>query len=51
MKIFDRWGNLIFEGDEWDGSDLNPGVYVYLMEVKLTHGTSTDFSGLVTLVK
>ncbi|GJM34193.1 MAG: hypothetical protein DHS20C18_31940 [Saprospiraceae bacterium] len=41
LKIFDRWGALVFESDDparrWDGrrsgEALNPGVYVYVLEV------------------
>jgi len=35
LKIFNRWGNLIYETDayqnDWKGGDLNDGVYFYLV--------------------
>ena len=41
LKIFDRWGALVFESNDpalrWDGRRagevLNPGIYVYVLEV------------------
>ena len=51
IKIFDRWGSLVYEGAEWDGSDFNPGVFIYLIDIDFTHGTSESFSGSVALVK
>lgn len=51
MKIFDRWGKMLHEGTEWDGSDSQPGVYVYLMQITFTYGESKHFSGSLTLLK
>ena len=54
MNIFDRWGNKVFNGTEWDGQmnnrSVNPGVYVYLIEVILNDTTSHLYSGSVTVV-
>ena len=63
MKIFDRWGNLLFvqenfqpgllNGQGWDGKNsgetLNPGVYVYLIKVLFLDGLEEVYSGAVTL--
>ncbi len=46
LKIFDRWGSLVFETDKfdsergWDGTKngvkLNKGVYMYRLQGKIT---------------
>lgn len=64
FRIFDRWGNLLFEqsniytNDEsvgWDGThrgkNLGPGVFVWMAELQLVDGTPQLVSGDVTLVK
>jgi gliding motility-associated-like protein len=64
MRIFDRWGELIFEANDispgynsnaWDGmfngEPLNPGVYVYYIELKDCLGNSFIESGDVTLLR
>lgn len=54
MTIFDRWGNIIHKGSEWDGQvnnrTVNPGVYVYLIEVRLPDNKSHFYSGGVTVL-
>jgi gliding motility-associated-like protein len=53
LKIFDRWGRLVFEGDEvsdqWDGSydgqALKEGVYLWQGTITwATEGNSAGFS-------
>lgn len=64
LKIFDRWGELVFdtknippsnEGLGWDGTfngkTVNPGVFVYLAEVRFIDGEVETYSGDVTLVR
>ena len=52
IKIFDRWGNFLYQGStEWNGSNLAPGVYVYLINIEFTYGATKMFSGDVTLMK
>jgi len=63
MKIFDRWGELVFTKESflpnipsegWDGTfkaqNVAQGVYVYLVELDLVEGKKT-FSGDVTVVR
>ncbi len=63
-KIFDRWGELIFENYNlepnmpdgyWTGTfkdrDMNPAVFVYLVEVEYIDGRKEWLSGDVTLVR
>jgi gliding motility-associated-like protein len=58
-RIFDRWGDLVFETNEnpvlWNGmfraEEMSPGVYVYLMELHYRNGQMQVITGDVTLVK
>lgn len=62
LKIFDRWGAMVFErsdllpGDEssgWNplsaGGDYESGVFVYTAEVEFLDGTIAQYSGSFTL--
>lgn len=64
LKIFDRWGNLVFDragfpsNDEslgWDGTfkgePMNTGVFVYLAEIQFTDNTTEQFSGDLLLLR
>lgn len=55
ISIYDRWGNLIFIGSEWDGfTDKGPamsGVYTYLVEISDSNDQSTVLPGIVSLVR
>lgn len=65
MRVFDRWGNLMYEQndfkptdtftDGWDGryknKYVNPGVYVYVIEVKFLDGRVLLYRGDVTVVR
>jgi gliding motility-associated-like protein len=61
MKVYDRWGNLIFTSDDiatgWDGraSDgseiAQQDVYVYKIAVKDFMGKSHGITGSVSLLK
>ena len=63
MQIYTRWGELVFNNEGfkpnepeagWDGTfngeRLNPGVYVYLIQTRLTNGEKLTFSGDVTII-
>lgn len=63
MQVFDRWGNLLFSRKElpignealgWDGREggklLNPGVFVYQIEIRFVDGKRRRFVGDVLLV-
>ncbi len=58
LRVFDRWGELIFVSTDpatkWDGTyrdePLNAGVFVYTLEIKLSNETDVqNLSGNVTL--
>lgn len=64
LKVYDRWGNLVYEGeniprnslqDGWNGdftsSDVNPGVFAWLASVEWIDGKILDYSGSVTVVR
>ena len=64
LQIFDRWGNLIFLGESlelnnsssgWDGTyngtDVEQGVYVYIVEVLLLDGTVEKYFGDITVIR
>lgn len=50
LYIFDRWGNQLHEGQEWDGTyrgkQMDPGVYVYMVRIK-----DELFKGDITLFR
>lgn len=51
LQIYNRWGERIFEGQEWDGRDQQAGVYVYAINIDFAYGLSKSYFGSVTLVK
>ncbi len=64
LRIFDRWGELIYEGESiplneesagWDGTfrgqKLDSGVFVYLAEVAFIDGQIIQYSGDVSLLR
>ncbi len=59
FRIFDRWGNKVFETTEqalgWDGTfngkPLNTGLYAYYFEGQLINGEKVTRTGYILLVK
>lgn len=60
MKIFNRWGEMIFTTDKvdgrgWDGKlngeEQPMGVYVYMIEARWNNGFKNSFTGNVTLLR
>ena len=59
LKIFDRWGELVFETTDqsvgWDGTfkgkPLDPDVYVYHMKAICVDGQETLFKGNISLLR
>jgi gliding motility-associated-like protein len=55
LHIFDRWGNLLFSGAEWDGTshdaDVSTGAYTYVAKLIMDDGIERQFSGSVTLIR
>lgn len=64
MSIYDRWGNQVFTKENfqantphegWNGQfnneKLNPGVFVYILEVEWKNGERQILKGDLTLIK
>ncbi len=55
LTIFDRWGNQIYQGEEWDGRykfrDSNISTFVYLAKVKMGDGIERKFSGRFVVIR
>jgi len=64
FQVFDRWGELVFEGIDtplndtsfgWDGTfkgQKSPGgVYVWVAQVKFTDGTIITYQGGTNLIR
>lgn len=64
LRIYDRWGGLVYEGIErspnqpeqgWDGrikgEPINPGVFAWVAEVIFSDGRHATLYGDVTLVR
>ena len=64
LRIYDRWGELLYEGTDltpgtptegWDGNfrgqPMNPGVFIYIFEVRFIDGEIRQYSGDVTLIR
>lgn len=52
LQVFDRWGSLKYEVEayqnDWNGDQLQPGVYYYILEGP---GECGHFAGWVTLLR
>lgn len=64
LRIYDRWGSLIYESENfdtnkpiqgWDGTfqgeKVLPGVYVYMAEVLFYNGEEKVFTGDITVME
>ena len=59
LRIYNRWGEMVFSttdlSNQWDGSHrgkpLNPGVYVYYLEVHCPDNKPYQKFGNITLIK
>ena len=65
FRVFDRWGKVVFSAGNgqpndpkwgWDGNDvnglqLNPAVFVYMYEIECINGDVVTGKGNVTLVR
>jgi gliding motility-associated-like protein len=64
LEVYDRWGDLVYKKEKfppndptvgWDGKfggeDLNPGVYVYRMEILYGDGLKDNLAGDVTIIR
>lgn len=55
IVIYDRWGNQLWNGPEWNGTcngkEVHTGTYIYQATLKMSDGIERIFSGSVTLVR
>ncbi|MEL7251388.1 MAG: choice-of-anchor L domain-containing protein [Bacteroidota bacterium] len=64
LLIFDRWGNMVFQAADWPinserhgwdgyfrGQQLDPGVYVYSIELLLVNGETQTLGGDILLLR
>ena len=64
LQVFDRWGELIYEGENlplnvessgWDGTfkgeKMDSGVFVYISEIQFIDGEVVTFQGDISLVR
>lgn len=64
LKVYDRWGNLMYEANHFDplderfgwngrykGKPMDNGVYIYFVSIKYIDGTEEELSGDITLAK
>jgi gliding motility-associated-like protein len=59
FRVFNRWGQIIFDTKDtntgWDGTyngvELNPGVYMYYMDVECINGQHSVKKGDITLLR
>lgn len=59
FRVFNRWGQMIFDSNDpnigwngtFNGAELNPGVYMYYVDVECINGERTVKKGDVTLLK
>ncbi len=64
LRVYDRWGELLFQRDDfapndpslgWDGTlkgkQMNSGVFVYFAEVETIEGLSVPFQGDISIIK
>ncbi len=64
MRVFDRWGELMFEVEdfmindlsigwngEFRGEDMSTGVYIWVLDVEYADGFREQLSGQTTLIR
>lgn len=52
MRIYDRWGKLLYQGSApWRGDNAIEGVYTYIVQVTFVDGTAIERAGTVTLLR
>lgn len=64
LQIFDRWGEIVYSGENLDASDMsqgwdgtfkgqlaNNGVYAFMIEVEFDNGQRMNKAGNITLIR
>ena len=55
FSVFDRWGNQVYTGEEWDGSVSSgfgqEGVYFFHVEIVMNDGLQRTFAGEISILR
>lgn len=55
LRVFDRWGNFLAVGKDWDGrrgsEPMPPGLYVYTAVILMDDGKERQLTGAVMLLR
>jgi len=55
LQVYNRWGKKVYEDSKyqnnWDGDQLDDGVYFYILTVPIPFQSMKEFHGTITLLK
>ena len=55
IKIYNRWGKLIYENSnyqgDWDASNLSDGTYYYIFKLNYGKGKIKEYNGTISIIK
>ena len=55
IKIYNRWGKLIYENNnyqgDWDASNMSDGTYYYIFKLNYGKGKIKEYSGTISVLK
>jgi gliding motility-associated-like protein len=55
IKIYNRWGKLIYENNnyqgDWDASNVSDGTYYYIFKLNYGKGKIKEYSGTISVLK
>ena len=55
LLVFDRWGSLVYQGEQWNGEIrgkvAEPGVFAVLAKLTMNDGKEREFVSSVTLLR
>lgn len=55
IKIYNRWGKLIYENNnyqgDWDASNYSDGTYYYIFKLNYGKGKIKEYNGTISIIK
>jgi gliding motility-associated-like protein len=55
VSVINRWGNEVYKKqnyrNNWDGQNLSPGTYYYVLRVKLCNNMYKTYKGFVMIIR
>ncbi len=55
VSVINRWGNEVYKQknyrNNWDGQNLSPGTYYYVVRVKLCNNLEKTYKGFVMIIR